>query len=50
MVLWAGVHGVAALLISLPDFPWPPREVMLEAVLDSQEAALAAPTAPGSAW
>jgi AcrR family transcriptional regulator len=50
MVLWAGVHGVAALLISLPDFPWPPRADLVQAVLDSQEAALRAPATPGSAW
>ena len=50
MVLWTGVHGVAALLISLPDYPWPPREQMVRAVLDAQDAALRAPGRPGSAW
>jgi AcrR family transcriptional regulator len=50
LVLWTGVHGLAALLISLPDFPWPAREAMLRAVLDSQEAALRAPVMEGSAW
>lgn len=50
MVLWAGVHGVATLRISLPDFPWPMRDRMLRAMLDSQDAALRAPTATDSAW
>jgi hypothetical protein len=50
MVLWAGVHGIAALLISLPEFPWPPRAKMVRAMIDSQDAALNAPPVPGSLW
>lgn len=50
LVLWAGVHGTAALLISLPDYPWPPREQLVRAVLDAQEASLLAPSDPRRAW
>jgi AcrR family transcriptional regulator len=50
MVLWTGVHGVASLLISLPEFPWPPKAKLLRTVLDAQEAALRAPRVPGAAW
>lgn len=50
MVLWAGVHGIAALLISLPDFPWPPRAKVVRALLDSQDAALHAPPVAGRLW
>jgi hypothetical protein len=50
MVLWAGVHGAASLLVSLPDFPWPERGRMVRAVLDSQEAALRVPASRDSAW
>jgi AcrR family transcriptional regulator len=50
MVLWAGVHGAASLLVSLLDFPWPERGRMVRAVLDSQEAALRVPASRDSAW
>ena len=28
--LWSGVHGVTSLLITLPSFPWPDVETMIE--------------------
>jgi AcrR family transcriptional regulator len=28
--LWAKVHGLTSLLISKPEFPWPPLEVLLD--------------------
>lgn len=50
LVLWAGVHGIAALLISLPDYPWPPRAALVRAMIDSQDAALLSPPKPGRRW
>jgi AcrR family transcriptional regulator len=32
LVLWAGVHGLTSLLISKPEFPWPPVDEMADAV------------------
>ena len=32
--LWASVHGITALFISNPDFPWPDRERLIEDLLD----------------
>ena len=38
--LWAMVHGVTSLLISKPDFPWPPLEEFIAAATGaSSEAA-----------
>jgi len=31
--LWASVHGVTSLLLSHPNFPWPDREAVIDAVL-----------------
>jgi AcrR family transcriptional regulator len=30
LVLWAGVHGLTSLLISKPEFPWPPVDEMAD--------------------
>lgn len=29
-VLWAGIHGLTSLMISNPDYPWPPLDDLLE--------------------
>jgi AcrR family transcriptional regulator len=34
--LWSVVHGVTSLLISKPDFPWPPVEQLVDHVLGVQ--------------
>ncbi|GAC1441242.1 MAG: TetR/AcrR family transcriptional regulator [Mycobacteriales bacterium] len=31
--LWAAAHGVAALLVAKPYFPWPPREDFIDQVI-----------------
>jgi hypothetical protein len=28
--LWAVVHGITSLLISKPDFPWPPHKALVD--------------------
>lgn len=33
--LWAGVHGVVALILTKPYFPWVPREQLAGAMLDA---------------
>lgn len=33
--LWAAVHGVTALLVARPDFPWSEREKVIRQVIDS---------------
>lgn len=33
--LWAGVHGVVALILTKPYFPWVPREQLAAAMLDA---------------
>jgi AcrR family transcriptional regulator len=33
--LWAAVHGLTSLIISKPDFPWPPLEDLIHHVLTS---------------
>jgi len=32
--LWSALHGLTALLISLPSFPWPPVEILVESTVD----------------
>jgi AcrR family transcriptional regulator len=32
--LWSAVHGITALFISNPDFPWPDRERLVEELLE----------------
>lgn len=31
--LWMTVHGVVSLMITKPDFPWPPRDQLVDHVL-----------------
>lgn len=31
--LWVSVHGITSLLLSHPNFPWPEREALIDAVL-----------------
>jgi AcrR family transcriptional regulator len=33
--LWAAVHGITSLLISKPNFPWPDRDAVVDAVTRS---------------
>jgi AcrR family transcriptional regulator len=40
--LWSALHGLTALLISMPSFPWPPVETLLEATVDAQLRGMAA--------
>ncbi len=32
--LWAAVHGITSLMLSMPGFPWPPVETVIDHVLD----------------
>jgi AcrR family transcriptional regulator len=38
--LWATAHGLTSLLISKPDFPWPPLETLVELTLIAHGAGL----------
>ncbi|HUR51651.1 MAG TPA: TetR/AcrR family transcriptional regulator [Mycobacteriales bacterium] len=40
--LWAGAHGIAALLIAKPSFPWPPVEDLVERAVHAVGLGLAA--------
>ena len=42
--VWAAVHGVTSLLISLPGFPWPDVETLVDHVCDIQNFGLSEPT------
>jgi hypothetical protein len=33
--LWTAVHGVTAMLIARPDFPWADRDAVIRRVIDS---------------
>ncbi len=33
--LWTTVHGITSLLIAKPNFPWPPRDVLLNHLMDT---------------
>jgi AcrR family transcriptional regulator len=33
--LWAAVHGITSLMISMPEFPWPPVDTMIDHVLST---------------
>jgi len=39
--LWAGAHGIAALLIAKPNFPWPPVEDLVERTIHAVGLGLA---------
>jgi len=39
--LWAGVHGLTSLMISKPDFPWPPLEAVIAHHCDQTLSGLA---------
>jgi AcrR family transcriptional regulator len=41
IVMWAGVHGITSLLVTSPNFPWPDRDVTINALLDAQVLGLA---------
>ena len=40
--LWAGAHGLAALLIAKPNFPWPPADELIERAMHAAGLGLAA--------
>ena len=40
--LWSALHGLTALLISLPSFPWPPVEALVETTVDVHLRGMAA--------
>jgi AcrR family transcriptional regulator len=40
--LWAGVHGLTSLLISLPEFPWPALDVLIDHVCETQLSGIVA--------
>jgi hypothetical protein len=39
-VVWAALHGLASLLITMPDFPWSARETLTERAVDMLLASL----------
>jgi AcrR family transcriptional regulator len=39
--LWAGAHGIAALLIAKPNFPWPPVDELVERTIHATGLGLA---------
>jgi AcrR family transcriptional regulator len=40
--LWSVVHGVTSLLVSRPNFPWPPAEELIDHVCETYAKGLAA--------
>ena len=40
--LWAGVHGLSSLLITLPGFPWPDVDATIDHLMESQVKGLLA--------
>ena len=38
--LWMLVHGITSLLIAKPDFPWPPRDQLVDHALEVYESGL----------
>jgi AcrR family transcriptional regulator len=42
MGIWASVHGVTSMLISMPEFPWPEIETFVRHVCDVQLAGMRA--------
>lgn len=41
--VWAAVHGVTSLLISMPGFPWPDVETLVDHICDIQNVGLSEP-------
>jgi AcrR family transcriptional regulator len=41
--VWTAVHGVTSALISMPDFPWPDVESLVDHVCDTQNRGLTEP-------
>jgi AcrR family transcriptional regulator len=41
--LWTAVHGITSLLISLPDFPWPDVDALVDHACDIQIRGLSEP-------
>jgi AcrR family transcriptional regulator len=41
--VWTAVHGVTSALISMPDFPWPDVESLVDHVCDTQNRGLIEP-------
>ncbi len=44
--LWAATHGVAALLVAKPSFPWPPVEEFVDATVRMAGLGLVAASRP----
>ena len=42
--VWAALHGITSLLISLPQFPWPDIDALVDHVYDVQTRGLSEPT------
>ena len=42
--LWMMVHGITSLMISKPDFPWPPRDQLIDHILGVYGAGLSGHT------
>jgi hypothetical protein len=41
--LWAAIHGITALLISRPEFPWEDRDAVIDHVIDTALTGLGSP-------
>jgi len=35
LTMWMSIHGIASLLVTKPSFQWPPKEVLVDTLLDS---------------
>jgi AcrR family transcriptional regulator len=35
LTMWMSIHGIASILITTPSFQWPPKEVLVDTLLDS---------------
>ncbi|MGH8931660.1 MAG: TetR/AcrR family transcriptional regulator [Egibacteraceae bacterium] len=46
---WSVVHGVTSLLISLPNVPWPDRDVLVDHLIETTLHGLAPARSPGEA-
>jgi hypothetical protein len=41
--VWTAVHGVTSALISMPGFPWPDVEALIDHICDIQNRGLSKP-------